>query len=97
MSQTVSPQNPAEQQSITASANQPHQPWQLERDRELLKVLYAQRDEQVQQLSVLQLAAAKQKSIDIVEHQIAMLNHAIRRAEEQAELHARQTEIRRVD
>ncbi len=97
MSQTASPQTPPDQHISPASAEETQQPWQLDRDRELLKVLYAQRDEQLQQLSVLQLAAAKQKSIDIVEHQITMLNHAIRHTEEQAALHARQSEIRRVD
>ena len=97
MSQTISPQTPPDQHASPASAGDEAPPWQLETDRQLLKFLYAQRDEQLQQLSVLQLAAAKPKSITIVEHQITMLNHAIRHAEEQAALHARQSEIRRVD
>lgn len=80
-----------------ASAAHGAVPWQLETDNLLLKHLYAQRDEQTEQLAALQQAGANQKSITIVENQISMLNQAIRRAEEQATLHARQTEIRRVE
>ncbi len=97
MSQTITPQTPPDQHSGHTSAPDHAAPWQLERDRELLRFLYAQRDEQLQQLAALQLAGARQKSITIVERQIAMLNQAIRQAEEQAALHARQSEIRRVD
>jgi flagellar biosynthesis chaperone FliJ len=72
-------------------------PWQLETDHLQLKHLYAQRDEQTEQLAALQRAGANQKSITIVENQINTLNQDIRRVEEQATLHARQTEIRRVE
>ncbi len=97
MSQTASPQTPPDQRASQASAADTAPPWQLDRDRELLRHLYAQRDEQIEQLAALQRARANQKSISIVESQIAMLNHAIRHAEEQATLHTRQTQIRRVD
>jgi hypothetical protein len=62
-----------------------------------LKHLNAQLNEQLEQLAALQRAGANQKYIRIVEQQIAMLNHAIREAEDQATLHARQAEIRRVE
>ena len=97
MNQIISPETPPDQHTSPTNPEDTFPPWQLATDYELLKFLYAQRDEQLQQLAVLQLAAAKPKSITIVEHQITMLNHAIRHAEEQAALHARQTEIRRVD
>jgi hypothetical protein len=71
-------------------------PWLLETDRLLLLHLYAQRGEQLEQLAALQLARANPKSIRIVEGQIAMLDHAIRDAEEQAALHISQAEIRQV-
>ncbi|HLW02655.1 MAG TPA: hypothetical protein VKT82_28635 [Ktedonobacterales bacterium] len=97
MNQTISPETPPDQHASPTTSEDITPPWLLDSDRELLRVLYAQRDEQLQQLSALQLAGARQKLIDIVERQIAMLNHAIRHAEEQAALHARQSEIRRVD
>jgi hypothetical protein len=97
MSQTASPQTPPDQRPTQASAETAHAPWQLDKDQQLLRHLYAQRDEQIEQLAALQRARANQKSISIVESQIAMLNHAIRHAEEQATLHTRQTEIRRVE
>ncbi len=96
MSQTLSPQTPPDRHLSPASAAQGAVPWQLETDHLLLKHLYAQRDEQTEQLAALQRAGAIPKSLSIVESQITMLNHAIRNAEEQATLHARQTEIRRV-
>ena len=97
MSQTASPQTPPDQRASQASAADAAPPWQLATDRELLRHLYAQRDEQIEQLAALQQTGASQKSISIVEGQIAMLNHAIRDAEEQATLHTQQTEIRRVE
>ena len=97
MSQTATPQTPPDQRASQASAADAAPPWQLETDRELLRHLYAQRAEQIEQLAVLQRAGANPKSISIVESQIAMLNHAIRHAEEQATLHSQQTEIRRVE
>ena len=96
-----SPAHPAAKQPDSdvshASAAHGAVPWQLETDHLLLKHLYAQRDEQTEQLAALQRAGAIQKSITIVENQITMLNQAIRSAEEQATLHASQTEIRRVE
>jgi hypothetical protein len=97
MSQIPAPQTPADRDVSPSSAASGAIPWQLETDRLLLTHLYAQRDEQLEQLAALQKANANPKSLAIVEHQITMLNSAIRRAEEQAELHNRQTQIRRID
>ena len=97
MSQIPAPQTPADRDVAPSSAAGGAIPWQLETDRLLLTHLYAQRDEQLEQLATLQKTNANPKSISIVEQQIAMLNSAIRSAEEQATLHARQTEIRRVN
>ena len=97
MSQTLSPQTPPDRDVSQASAAHGAVPWQLETDRLLLLHLQAQLDEQLAQLAALQQTGASQKSIAIVDQQIAMLNHAIRHANEQADLHARQVEIRRVD
>jgi peptidoglycan hydrolase CwlO-like protein len=97
MSQTLSPQTPPDQRVAQASAADAALSWQLEADRQLLKHLNAQLNEQLEQLAALQRAGANQKYIRIVEQQIAMLNHAIREAEDQATLHARQAEIRRVE
>jgi hypothetical protein len=95
MSQTISQLVPANQQASQASEGSSDAPWQLEADRQLLTYLYAQRIEQMEQRAAQQKAGASQKSITIVESQIAMLNQAIREAEEQATLHARQAENRR--
>lgn len=97
MSQTISQQTPPDREVSPSSAASGAIPWQLETDHLLLTHLYAQRDEQLEQLAALQRTRANPKSIAIVDQQIAMLNHAIRCAEEQAALHTRQTEIRRVD
>jgi hypothetical protein len=97
MSQTISQHTPPYQQAAQASKGSEDPPWQLEADRQLLKDLYAQLTEQLEQRAAQQEAGASQKSITIVESQIAMLDHAIREAEEQATLHARQAEIRRVE
>ncbi len=97
MNQIPAPQTPANSDVAPSSAATGAIPWLLETDRLLLTHLYAQRDEQREQLAALQKANANQKSIAIVEQQIAELNKAIRRAEEQATLHARQIEIRRVN
>ncbi len=97
MNQTISPQTPPDQrgdQTVAAAEEAPL--WQLETDRQLLKHLYAQRNEQLEQLAALQKAGAIEKSITIVQRQIAMLDHAIKAAEEQATLHARQVAIRQV-
>lgn len=97
MSQTFSQQAPPTQQASQASGGEEATPWLLEADRQLLRYLYAQRIEQLEQRAAMQEAPANQRSISIVESQIDMLNHAIREAEEQATLHARQAEIRRVE
>ncbi len=97
MSETISQQTTENHEVAQVSAAQGAIPWLLETDRLLLLHLYAQRDEQLEQLATLQKSRATQKSIRIVESQIAALNHAIRQAEEQARLHARQAEIRRVE
>ena len=97
MSQTISQPMPPNQQAAQTSNGSANPSWQLEADQQLLKYLYAQRSEQLEQRVAQQEAAANQKSISIVESQIAMLNHAIREAEEQVTLHARQAEIRRVE
>ena len=97
MSQTFSQQTPPNQQASQASGGEEATPWLLEADRQLLRYLYVQRIEQLEQRAAMQEAAANQRSISIVESQIDMLNHAIREAEEQATLHARQAEIRRVE
>ena len=97
MSQTLSQHTSPDQPISQVSAGEEAPSWLLEADRELLKYLYAQRIEQLEQRATQQEVGANQKSISIVESQIAMLNHAIREAEEQAMLHARQIEIRRVE
>jgi hypothetical protein len=97
MSQTISQHTPPNQQAAQASEGSEDPPWQLEADQQLLKYLYAQRIEQLEQHAAQQEIGANQRSISIVESQIDMLNHAIREAEEQATLHARQVEIRRVE
>ena len=97
MSQTISQQTPTNQHAAQASNGSSDPPWQLEADQQLVKYLYAQRIEQLEQRAAQQKAGANQKSITIVESQLAMLNHAIREAEEQVTLHARQAEIRRVE
>lgn len=95
MSQTISQQTPPNQHAFQASEGSDNRSWQLDADRQLLTYLYAQRSEQLEQRAAQQKARARQKSIDIVESQIAMLNQAIREAEEQVTLHARQAENRR--
>lgn len=97
MSQTISQHMLPNQQASQASEGSADPPWQLEADQQLLRYLYAQRIEQLEQRAAQQKAGARQKSITIVESQIAMLNHAIREAEEQANLHARQVKIRQVE
>jgi|SRR5579859_1477169 len=97
MSQTISPQTPPDQRVAPASVEEEAPRWQLETDRQLLKHLYAQRQEQLDQLVALQQAGAREKSISIVQRQIAMLDHAIKGIEEQATLHARQAAIRQVE
>jgi hypothetical protein len=97
MSQTMRQDMPANHEVAQASAAHGATPWLLETDKLLLMHLYAQRDEQLEQLAALRRGEANQNSISIVEQQIAGLNHAIRHAEEQAALHARQIEIRRVE
>ena len=97
MSQATGEQTSANHDVSQASAAYGAVPWLLETDRLLLRHLYAQRDEQLEQLTALQQAGGKPKSISIVQSQIAALNHAIRQAEEQAALHARQAEIRQVE
>jgi hypothetical protein len=97
MNQAISQEPPANHEVAQTSAAQGAVPWVLETDRLLLLHLYAQRDEQTEQLAALQRTGANQKSIAIVEGQLSMLNHAIRDAEEKAALHARQAEIRRVE
>ena len=94
MSQSIRQLAPANQQASQTSEGSSDPPWQLEADRQLSTYLYAQRDEQVEQRAAQQTARARQQSIDIVESQIAMLNQAIREAEEQVTLHTRQAENR---
>jgi flagellar biosynthesis chaperone FliJ len=96
MNQSISQQTPSTQHTLQTSAEDETPLWQLERDREMLRHLYGQRKEQLEQLAALQQAGAVEKSIRIVQGQIAMLDHAIHQAEEQAAMHARQAEIRRV-
>lgn len=93
MSQTIYQQTPPDQHAFQASGGEEALPWQLDADQQLLKYLDAQRIEQLEQRVVLQEAGANQKSISIVESQITILDHAIREAEEQATLHARQAAI----
>ena len=64
-------------------------PWILTSDVEQLAHLYAQRQEQVQQLSLLRSAGALPYAIRHSEQQIVMLDKAIRQVEEQAVMHAR--------
>ncbi len=97
MSQTISQQTPENHEVAQGSAAYGAAFWLPETDHLLLRHLYAQRDEQLEQLATLQRIGATPKSISIVESQIAMLNHAIRHAEEQAALHARQIETRQVE
>jgi hypothetical protein len=97
MSQTITQQTPPNQQASQTSGGEEASPWQLEADQQLLRYLSAQLIEQLEQFVALREARANQKSISIVEGQITMLNHAIREAEEQTTLHARQAEIRRVE
>lgn len=97
MSQETSQQNSENHDVSQASAAQGAVPWLMETDRWLLRHLYAQRDEQLEQLAALQQVGGTPKSISIVQSQIATLDHAIRQAEEQAALHARQAEIRQVE
>ena len=94
MSQTISQQTSPYQPISPVSGGKEAPSWLLEADRELLRHLYAQRIEQLEQRVAQQEVGANQRSISIVESQIDMLNHAIREAEEQATLHARQIEIR---
>jgi len=94
MSQTISQLSPPNQQASQASGGSENHSWQLEADRQLLMYLYAQRIEQLEQRAAQKKGGASQKSITIVESQIAMLNQAIRETEEQATMHARQAEIR---
>jgi hypothetical protein len=95
MSQTISQQTSPHQPISPVSGGIEAPSWLLEADRELLKYLYAQRIEQLEQRVAQQEVGANQRSISIVESQITLLNQAIREAEEQATLHARQAEIRR--
>ena len=64
-------------------------PWILTSDVEQLAHLYAQRKEQVNQLAFLRSSGALSYAIKHSEQQIAMLDKAIREAEEQAVMHAR--------
>lgn len=95
MSQAINEQTPPDRSPAQGALPEESPFWQLESDRQLLKHLYAQRDEQLQQLAALQQTGATEKLLTIVQGQITMLNHAIREAEEQAALHERQAEAHR--
>ena len=97
MSQTINQPMLPDQQASQASEGPPDPSWQLEADQQLLRYLYAQRTEQIEQRAAQQEVGANQKSISIVESQISMLNRAIREAEEQATLHTLQVKIRQVE
>lgn len=64
-------------------------PWILTSDVEQLAHLYAQRQEQINQLAYLRSSGALPYAIRHSEQQIVMLDKAIRQAEEQAVMHAR--------
>ncbi len=64
-------------------------PWILESDVQQLQHLYAQRQEQLDQLALLRSTNTMPYAIEHVERQIAMLDKAIRYAEEQTIMHAR--------
>ena len=89
MSQPVPQPSPVERLLDQLEAQTEARPWILESDREELEHLYAQRQEQINQLALLRSAGALPYAIAHCEQQIAMLNKAIRYAEEQALLHAR--------
>jgi hypothetical protein len=65
-------------------------PWILESDVQQLRHLYAQRQEQLDQLARLRSTGALPYAIEHTEQQIVMLDKAIRYAEEEAILHARE-------
>jgi hypothetical protein len=65
-------------------------PWILTSDVEQLAHLYRQRQEQAHQLALLRSSGALPYAIKHSEQQIVMLDKAIREAEEQAVMHARQ-------
>lgn len=92
MNQAISEQTPQERRIAQSILAEEAPFWQLESDRQLLKHLYAQREEQLEQLGRLQEAGAIERIVTIVQGQIAMLDHAIREAEEQADLHERLAE-----
>ena len=64
-------------------------PWILTSDVEQLAHLYAQRQEQVNQLALLRSTGALPYAIRHSEQQMVMLDKAIRQVEEQAVMHAR--------
>jgi flagellar biosynthesis chaperone FliJ len=97
MNQAINKHTPPDQRPAQSALPEGSPHWQLERDREQLKYLYAQREEQLQQLARLQQMGAIEQLITIVQKQIAMLDHAIRQAEEQAALHERQAQAFQVE
>ncbi len=76
--------------SIEAEGIITKRPWILESDVQQLRHLYAQRQEQLDQLARLRSAGALPYAIEHTERQIDMLDKAIRQAEEETILHARE-------
>lgn len=93
MNQPINEHTPPDRRIVQGILAEEAPFWQLESDRQLLKHLYAQREEQVEQLGRLENMGASERDVTIVQGQLAMLDHAIRQAEEQASLHERLAKV----